>query len=334
MSLRSEALDAVKEFGGQRAAAKALGIPRSTLRYRLKDPLAAPPDEITFPVFPDDDLSPEEIIEHASRTFERAAAARQAQKWFEIGMPSDQPIGIGFMGDPHLDNAGCNWPLFSRHQKVFRDTPGLYAVNGGDLRDNWVGRLMRLAAEQDMSKKRSQRLVHWLFHESGIKFLVHILGNHDAWNEGETIYKGMNTTAVPMLDWQAKFQVVFPGGKRARIWMAHDFPGNSIYNSLHGPQKAALWRDWAHVYACGHKHNWAMKQEENPDRGFVYWLLRARGYKFMDNYAENAGHAPQEFGATVAAIINPQAKDESSFVTCYADLEHAAEILTWMRSRK
>src|SRR5882757_118891 len=68
-------------------------------------------DEITFPDLPSSELKPEDLIEQACKRFEGHLAARDARRWMEIKIKSNKPIGITFMGDPHIDNNGCNWPL-------------------------------------------------------------------------------------------------------------------------------------------------------------------------------------------------------------------------------
>jgi hypothetical protein len=65
----------------------------------------------------------------------------------------------------------------------------------------------------------------------------------------------------------------------------------------------------------------------------VYWLLRARGYKYIDSYADNLSYASQQHGATICAVIDPKAESEARFVTCFADLGEAAEYLEWKRAR-
>jgi len=137
-----------------------------------------------------------------------------------------------------------------------------------------------------------------------------------------------------MEEWQAKFKLVFPNKKECRIWAAHDFPGHSMWNTMHGAQRAAHMKEEAHLYICGHTHNWALHQEESASREFVYWLARARGYKFMDDYAEKLGHFSQDNGAAILTIIDPDAASQAGFVQCYADVEHGADVLTYMRSRK
>ncbi len=347
--LAQQAADVRAKCSSDKEAANAIGISRPAFIKRLRiarqrgyapasvaprGTLAAQPmPEVTFPDLPSSELEPDELIEQAAVRFERHASARDARRWMEIKVKSTDPIGLAFVGDPHLDNNGCNWPLLREHIRILRDTPGLYATNLGDLTDNWVGRLIRLYADQEMSKKQAWKLGKYFLRDAGIKWMCHIIGNHDAWNDGPYLIKANAAPIVPVEDWQSRFQLVFPRGKPVRIHAAHNFQGSSIWNPMHGPQKASMLLEDADIYAAGDRHNWAINQSENANRGFVYHLIRARGYKFIDSYSDNLGHTSQKYGATVTAIINPLAEDVSRIV-CFADLEEAARYLTYLRAKK
>lgn len=101
---------------------------------------------------------------------------------------------------------------------------------------------------------------------------------------------------------------------------------------MHGPQKAAMLMEQADIFACGHKHSWAINQSENANRDYVYHLIRSRGYKAIDQYADNLGYASQKYGATITAVIDPIAEGVKR-IRCFADLEEAAEFLRWKRER-
>lgn len=337
--LLAEAVALVAQHGTVAAAARAAGMAESTFRRRIATATRTGVGGVTKPAapvmpdFPDDDIPVEDIIGSMCKRFEKRAAHHAAKKWFPIAMPTNEPIGLGFVGDPHVDDDGCNWPLLMRHVEIFRETPGLYGVNIGDTTNNWVGRLLRKFADQETSQATARKLAKWLLQESGVDWLVWLLGNHDAWNDGIAVLKGMNTRSIPMEDWQAQFQLTFPNGRPCRIWAAHNFSGNSIWNSLHGPQRTAHTKAEAHIYACGHLHNWAIHQEESASRDFTYWLVRSRGYKTIDEYAEKLGHGSQDEGATVVAVIDPAARSEAGFVTCFSDMEEGADFLTFKRKR-
>lgn len=336
----AEAKALLDRYGSIRAAANAAGISKSVIHDRVsgrvKDIADGASDELIYPKLPSSELDAEEIIDHACREFTRYQTAADAHRWFEIKVRSNKPIGICFMGDPHIDNPGTNWPLLQRHCKILKETAGMHAIGCNDVADNWVGRLIRLYADQKMSRKQSLKVVKWLLRDAGIRWLCHILGNHDQWGDGPYLIKATAEPWVPVEDWQARFVLVFPNGARVKVHMAHDFPGHSMWNNLHGAQRMAMMGEEADIYACAHKHSWAMAQGENPHRGNVYHLIRSRGYKFIDQYADNRGYGSQRWGASVTAIIDPSVSLNTpgpSAITCFPELEEAADYLTWKRSR-
>lgn len=287
---------------------------------------------LEYPVFPDARIPTDVLLQRLSADFERRNAHEQARKWFTIKVKVPGPIGIAWMGDPHLSDNGCNIPLFLRHVDVIRDTEGMFAANIGDTENNWAGKLAHLYSQQDTSRATERQLTEWLFSEAGLRWIVLLLGNHDVWNGNGDALSRIARGGAPMSDWQAKFKLAFPNGREARIWAAHDFPGHSQWNPLHGPQKAAKFTGSADLYVCGHKHNWSLFNNEDEHRGDVYWLARARGYKHIDSYADKLGFASQAHGSSIVSIFDPDASGPG-FLTCFADVEEAAEYLTWKRQR-
>src|SRR6185295_12348433 len=164
--------------------AKALGMPARTVRTRLEEAkrrgLVDPrPDPIEIPDFPDEDISVEDIIKLQSQRFTKRMASHNAHTWFPIKVKSNKPIGICWFGDPHLDDNGCNWPVLERHVELCKTTEGLFGANVGDTTNNWAGRLVRLYANQDTSAKTARRLAEWFMLNSGVRWLIWLLGNHD-----------------------------------------------------------------------------------------------------------------------------------------------------------
>jgi len=237
-----------------------MGLPRTTVQSRIREAKSRGlleetsylESDVEMPELPSSELPPEELIQQACARFESHLTAKTARRWMEIKIKGTKPIGVAFVGDPHLDNNGCNWPLLRRDIDILKNTDGLFAVNLGDLVDNWIGRLMKLYADQEMSKKQAWKLGAWFLRDAGIKWLCHILGNHDAWQDGPYLIKANAAPTAPVEDWQSRFQLVFSNGCRVRVHAAHDFPGNSIWNTQHGPQKAAMLSEQADIYVCGH----------------------------------------------------------------------------------
>lgn len=331
-----EILEAVEQYG-QSGAARHLGIPRSTLRNRRK--LAArrfgqgqAPD-VELPVFPDEDIPIEQVIDQMERRFEKRHSHHHARQWFPIKFKTDDPIGILWVGDPHADDDGCHWPLLRKHTALCRDTDGMYAVCIGDLSNNWHGRLTALWARQDTSADTARRLVEWLLLESGIDWIVIILGNHDSWGDGAAILSQMVKRGAKELrchDWEARFRLVFPNEWSPQIFASHDFKGHSMWNPMHGPLKAGMMGPTADVYVCGHKHNWGTYTFENAARGREQHFIRVRGYKFLDEYGRRLGITEQQGGASVLTVFDPTRES----ITTFSDVDRGAEFLTSIRSAK
>lgn len=334
--------EAVAHYGGVRSAARALGIPRSTLRNRLNAERFGPPvasmpgvPALTFPTLPDRHESAEELLDRAEAHYRRERSYRDAATWQQITVGDDMPIGVALMGDVHIDDPGCNIPLLRRDVKIIAETPGVYAINVGDYTNNWVGRLTRLFGNQEMSQSSARRLTEWFLLESGMKWLAVVLGNHDEWNEGGEIIRRMcaNRVEISVHEWQAKIELVFPNGATCRINTAHDFKGRSIYTPLHGLKREAIWfQDGTHLAVAGHIHFGGIEQCEIPG-GHNPWLVRVRGYKEMDPHAiVNGFHEGKRF-ASAMAVIDPLAAPEER-VMVFGSLAQGAAVLKTLREQR
>ena len=334
----AEALKALRDYGTVTEAALALNINRSTFNHRVQaaksQNIKIDSEQVQLPQFPDDDIPVEDILNTMERRFKKRHSAKIARDWYKVKIKNDNlAIGLCFVGDPHIDSNGCNIELLRRDVSLMKQ-PGFFGVNIGDTTDgDWPGRLMRLHAKSDQSMETARRLAEWFLNDT-VEWLAWIMGNHDLWGADSDLLKAKNIKNIPMSDWAAKWQIEFDNGRRCKIVSSHDFAGRSIWNSLHSNQRAATTTVEAHIFASGHTHNWAIHQEENAHREFVYWLIRSRGYKFIDEYGERLGHASQQHGATICAVIDPLAKSEVTFVQCFSDLAEASEYLIWKRSKK
>lgn len=299
--------------------------------YVERDPISetsATEQAFDLPEFPDDDIEVTEILDHLEKRFDKKINRETAQHWFPVKIKSDEPIGLAVIGDPHL-GSHCNIKLLRQHIGVLSNTPGMMAVNIGDTADNW-GRLIHLYAEDDMSRPTERRLARWFLSEAGIPWILWLHGNHDTMHsEFSTYLKSENIAQVPMIDWRAKFKLVFPSGE-VKIDAAHNHKGTSVYNPLHGQKRAALWNENADIFVAGHHHTWAIQHEELDD-GNVVHLARARGYKWLDEYAVRNNFNRDEFGATILFVIDPTTDHPVRRITAFADLEEGAEFLTWKR---
>jgi hypothetical protein len=278
-------------------------------------------------------LPVEKIIADLCQSFEKRKLSHDLKKWAAFNVKGLDPIGICWFGDPHVDDNGCNWPLLTRDCGIVAKTPGMFGANIGDSHNNWVGRLAREYANQDVSRDTAFKLIDWLFTKSGVDWLIMLVGNHDEWNDGARILKKMTQHICPMIDWRAQFRLVFSNGRECLIDAAHDHKGHSQWNPVHAQQKASSMGGVAHLYIAGHRHTWALAQHECEHSGRIYWLARCRGYKHMDHYATLNGFGQQAQGSSVVSVIDPQA-DDINFVRCFADVQEGADYLTFLRKKR
>ena len=334
-----EAYQAKQECGTFEAAAQALGKNKRTVQrnYRRAEEAIKKAQRkgfSTLPV-PDGDLSYDELVEYRCRVFERKQAKKQAQKWRSVKFDKAEPTAIVTLGDPHVDDDGCDWPQLLRDTETIVNTPGMYAGSIGDNTNNWIGRLQRLYANQSTTAGQAWKLCEgWLNSLIDPGKLVYLVrGNHDLWSgAGDPHNWIMRGSGAVDQDWQAQIQFEWPKCKPVRMWAAHDFPGNSIYNPLHAHKRKHLWHGGqADVYMAGHRHHWALAHEED-EAGRVVWFCRARGYKAIDSYADVLGHAGQQYGASITTVVNPAAEGVER-VQCFAHVQEAADYLTFLRSR-
>lgn len=318
-----------------RAASKTLGITRRTLLDSLNT-YEALPDKggLEFPDFPSDDLPIERIIDSMAERSQLRRKSYEAHTWFPVKVKDEGPIGLMFFGDPHVDDDGCDWTLLKRDIAICNQ-PGIYGVNIGDTTNNWAGRLVSKYASQESSAKTAQRLAEWFMLDSGIKWLVFLQGNHDQWGDGASILAQMarryGTHKLTLHDWEARFSLKFKNGADVNIWTAHDFPGDSQWNNLHGPLKAAKFGPDVDLFVCGHRHNWGVMQTELAEKDSSPTMIRVRGYKFNDDYARRIGKVEQKEGSGILVIVNPNAASRAGRVIPFVDVEQGANYLAFLR---
>jgi len=344
-----QAVDTLARHGGNKTrAAKSLGIAVNTFRSRLEvaqkrqiKPSNALPD-VEYPDIPGTNMETDELISHLKNRFDKRRKAEAARQWMPFKVNIKGPFGLAYFGDPHMDDNGCNIPLLERDLALVRDTEAMWGVGMGDYTNNWAGRLsQKIHPYQEVTRPHAWQLAEWFFDYkkpdgSSIWWLL-IKGNHDQWSNsfgtGDPL-DWMERGRAPLEEWQAKFRIVCPNGREVRVWAAHDFPGSSMYNPLHGPMRKARFSGAiAGLFVCGDKHHWALFETEHHETGVHIWCARARGYKFIDDYAERLGHEPQQYGATIATVINPDAEGPTA-MRCFPDLAEACDFLNFLRRRK
>jgi hypothetical protein len=287
--------------------------------------------EMVIPDLGEEDMPVGDLVNRLTKDFQRKQNYREQKRWIPIQVTTDKPIGLAWMGDPHIDDPYCDWVTLRRDLNIIKNTSGMRGCSLGDQTNNWVGRLSRLYENHTVTKQQSWKLVEWLIKEMD-PFLL-IAGNHDLWSGNSDPVQWMKRPHTLYEQWTARIELQFPNGKKIRIIVSHDFAGHSMWNNLHGQMKAAKFLSSAHLYIAGHKHNWALSQIELPENDMCCWLGRARGYKFYDEFATKLGYEEQRYGHSICTIINPKANNKTDLMLCFANLEEGAEYLKWKRKQ-
>lgn len=333
-----EAIDAHEKEGTEAGAARLLGIPRPTFQHRLRTArdlglVAGKPADFDRDPLPDAEMPVEQLLEWRKQQFEKKHKAERARQLIDVRVKLDGPVGIVHLGDPHVDDNGTDIGLLEKHCKLIRKTPGLLGANVGDLQNNWIGRLARLYAEQSTSAAQAWQLTEWLVNQ--VDWLYLIKGNHDLWTGSGDPLDWMRRGAHGVTEaWGARLNLKFPNGKQVRVNARHDFAGHSMWNTAHGPSKAAQmgWRD--HVLTCGHRHTSGYAILKDPASGLISHALRVAGYKVYDRYAKDLGLPNQNITPAVVTIIDPRHEDDDPrLVTTINDVEEGAEYLAFKRKK-
>lgn len=132
----------------------------------------------------------------------------------------------------------------------------------------------------------------------------------------------------------ARLELRLPSGRAFRVSARHDFVGTSMWNTAHGPAKAAQMGHRDHVLTCGHQHTSGYQVVKDPTSGLISHALRIASYKTYDRYADEKGLRNQNIFCCPVSIFDPAYPDtDVRAVTVLLDPGEAAEYLTWKRKR-
>jgi hypothetical protein len=326
----------------QDRVAKKLGLPRNLVRRVISESapnfrrklLDEPQPEFIRSEVPPADVPVEELIRRKYDDYALLEANRKASFIHTIKLRTNEPIGLAWFGDPHIDNNGCNLKLLHTHADIVRETPGLFGINLGDNLDLWIGRLMRLYADARTTDHDGRRLLEDFIERVGLKnWLAFVFGNHDIWDgQGHPLHR---TLVGPVVEkYNVRLRLVFPNQRQVKIWIRHDFPGNSQWNDVHGLMKAAQMGADFDIFAAGHKHTSSHHEQYNDKNGTYWHAFRSAGYKMVDEYPEELGLPDLNVFQCPVTIIDPEAVNPTQLVKFEPDTADGADRLNWLRKKR
>ena len=281
---------------------------------------------------PDDELTTEELIERSLKRWERKREAHNATKLIDVNLKEKKPFALCFVGDPHIDDDGCNWGRLKADMDLMANTPGMIGICVGDITNNWVGRLMKKYADQETTRKQAEKLIEWFLSEAGVYWAAVIGGNHDIWNtDGGDINKFIfRSQAGIYRNHGVRLKLKIPGGKTINVNCRHDYAGHSQWNESHAMSKAARF-GVDDIYVAGHRHVSGYQIVKNHESQRISHAVRVAGYKEIDDYAESKSLREHNIFQSMAFIVDPGQEDPLRFIKPVFSLDEAAEELTYKR---
>lgn len=326
--------------GSVAAAAREMGIPRETLRNRIYsysrsktlDAGLSLESQLDIPKPPPSDEPIADLLDRKKTQYARGKASNDFQKLIPIGVKANGPVVIAVIGDPHVDDDGCDIDRLLGDMEIIGSTKGMFALHLGDITNNWVGRLGRLYAHQSTKASDGIRIAEHIFQMAPP--LAVVGGNHDLWNEGMSwLQFCVKQSGCDILQSHGvRMSLNFPVGQHVRIHARHDFPGHSQYNPVHGLGKEHLFGMRDHINLAGHKHIDAISAVPSPE-GFIHWMARVSGYKLHDDYAKQGNFKEMKMAPALGLMIDPQARMPAELVKPFWDLAEAADYLAFKQRR-
>lgn len=327
--------EAVQRLGGFAQAAReitAMGYPisRDTVRRTLEK-VEEKSFEVIDPGYSDIDVK--SLIRRRAEQYDKRKRQDDFDKLIPVKVNVEGPVGIGFFGDAHLDNDGCDVDSLFRHVDIFDGRQdGLFASFIGDATDNWIGRLSKLYEGRSINDAEAFALLKDFV--TRVNWLFFIKGNHDLWRDNHNILDVLLDDAHTIVrPWRTRLALNLPSGRDVRIYAAHSFPGRSMYTPVYGAMKKATLDGGHDLYVAGHIHTSAYTHGRHPGSGKVWHALQVGAYKKVDEYAEELNLEDQSLYPCPVALIDPNASDPINFIRIEFTPEEAAERLSWMRHR-
>lgn len=292
----------------------AVHIKRRQLRDQgvavTRSSIGRPPDPVTvvLPELPpdpsDDDLwSAYDAMHAVTRQHAETLALPEAS----VAIETDRPVGIVFMSDFHLGNAGTDTQQLREDIALINTCDRLKVYVGGDGIDNFV--IPALAnAHRDGSVVTLE--MQYLLFKSVIKQLLPNLlaigtGNHDAWTKKLAGIEAMLYALrdVPVLHTKEDTYLNLTVGQQSyTIFRKHRPPRSSQLNEGHGIQHQ--FRFGERPFDVGvMEHHHVPHISTFFGHGEMRWAIRTGSYKIKDAFAREFGFYNSRPGTPVIVLF-------------------------------
>ena len=279
-----------------------------------------------------DDTPPAEAWADAEKRTSRAVRRALTQRKVSITIPDTKPVGIAAISDQHIQTDGpTDMTRMREDAELCRDTPGLYAMLGGDGCDNHLKHRSAMLAAGSRPKRQWQLFDHYLGMFGAETILGVISGNHDNWSQqfADIDMVSVLVKARKMFYAQDELLAQMKVGDFSFAYaMRHQYRFNSQLNQTHSIKR--WWEmgsdNWDVGVLC-HLHELAL--EPFTKHGKRRWAMRPGSYQITSGHSRQYG-----FNATAPSCPTIIVRPRLGRIMAFEDVRDAADYLTFLRGRK
>lgn len=272
------------------------------------------------------------------RAEKRTAAAVEVAKDRNkaiIAFATQKPIALSFISDQHIsESAPVYLSRMREDAEIIRDTPGLYAVLGGDGIDNHIKHRAAIVNSASVPGNEYKLYAHYL-KMFGYKLVAAVSGNHDDWTH--------DIAGVDVVAMLAERERIFyapdylqlavvlqsPDGEHSQqyqVRIRHQYRYNSSLNNTHSMKR--MWEMDEHDFDIGvlcHLHDAAM--EPFRKHGEWRWAFRPGSYQMTSGHSRRYGYNFSH-PTCPTVILHPTKREMIGFI----DVRQAASYLRYLNS--
>lgn len=319
----AEIVDAIKAGAGRSRSVAAIQVKAQALRIRHGSAIGTAGFTVHAPKSAGrtfEELLADRVKEHSRKT-ERFETKRSG---IDIDIDGSGPYAIAFVGDPHVDDPGTSLAKLHGHLEAIKGARDCYAINMGDLTNNWIGTLSRLYAHQTFTDKEGITIAKWML--GAAPWLAVILGNHDKWTG--VAEELCQSAGVKHVSHGAVFKVN-RNGHTVKIDARHTHGGNSQYNPAFAQGKQNYRGSDCDIIIGAHTHQSAYTLLKNGITQKVGHCIRVGSYKEADEYAEVKNFPEQTISPVVLATVDH--RSDHPRIQIWHDLELGLEYLKMLQ---
>ena len=275
-----------------------------------------------------DHHDPERRWAAAKKTTQQSIEYHEARHTGRLEFDSDKPVGISFISDQHVSESGAvDLERMEADAVLVRETPGLYALLGGDGIDGHIKHWSAVINNASRPEKELELFDHYLSF-FGAKIAGIISGNHDDWIRDHTSVDVISQVAKANKLWYApdflQLDLALPG-QSYRIIVRHQYRYESSFNLTHAIKRLWEMTEDFDVACLGHKHEAAL--EPFIKHGIVRVGVRPGSYQIVTAHSRRYGWR-NAIPSCPTVIFYPKERHMVGFW----DVRDAASYLKYLRS--